>query len=331
MVDALADRAQRNVDDVCRGANQCGTRIFASDHVILMHCPVMIKDLHIQVNLDALPWAFTQDGLDESWLPLLDALVSEGNIPSSDLHYVWLEYGDWLVAACGSNIKVRKKAAQILQACVLPLLPNVAPAIAGSHDSRAANTAHDEIQQVPCEQAAVGFHLHAREASHPMVAPYLRFECASPHLGHASVTHENFGAVSQMPLETELQALCHSVAQLARDSSVIAAHTLVIFTDNREASELQSSPHFCTAMQVWRDRCQLGRTEIWAPVFCPLTVQTGLSAVHYTWGKAFVAEAFRAAFPAKHLIIADHDSVPLALFEVHELVALCRAAAPSAE
>ena len=113
MVDALADRAQRNVDDVCRGANQCGPRIFASDHVILMHCPVMIKDLHIQVNLDALPWAFTQDGLDESWLPLLDALVSEGNIPSSDLHYVWLEYGDWLVAACGSNIKVRRKAAQI--------------------------------------------------------------------------------------------------------------------------------------------------------------------------------------------------------------------------
>ena len=56
----------------------------------------------------------------------------------------------------------------------------------------------------------------------------------------------------------------------------------------------------------------------------PLTGQTGLSEVQCTWGGVFVAEAISALRPGWHLLLSDTDVAPTALFEIHELLDLCR-------
>ena len=64
--------------------------------------------------------------------------------------------------------------------------------------------------------------------------------------------------------------------------------------------------------------------ERWQGLFVPLTGQTGLSEVQCTWGGVFVAEAISALRPAWHLLLSDTDVAPTALFEIHELLDLCR-------
>ena len=59
-------------------------------------------------------------------------------------------------------------------------------------------------------------------------------------------------------------------------------------------------------------------------LFVPLTDETGLSEVQCTWGGVFVAEAISALRPAWHLLLSDTDVAPTALFEIHELLDLCR-------
>ena len=56
----------------------------------------------------------------------------------------------------------------------------------------------------------------------------------------------------------------------------------------------------------------------------PLTSETGLAEVQCTWGGVFVAEAIAALRPTWHLLLSDTDVAPTALFEVSELVDLCR-------
>ena len=64
--------------------------------------------------------------------------------------------------------------------------------------------------------------------------------------------------------------------------------------------------------------------ERWQGLFVPLTDEAGLSEVQCTWGGVFVAEAISALRPAWHLLLSDTDVAPTALFEIHELLDLCR-------
>ena len=57
---------------------------------------------------------------------------------------------------------------------------------------------------------------------------------------------------------------------------------------------------------------------------CPLHLITGLAEVQCTWGGVFVAEATAALRPTWHLLLSDTDVAPTALFEVSELVTLCK-------
>ena len=56
----------------------------------------------------------------------------------------------------------------------------------------------------------------------------------------------------------------------------------------------------------------------------PLTSDTGLAEVQCTWSGVFVAEAIAALRPTWHLLLSDTDVAPTALFEVSELVTLCK-------
>ena len=59
--------------------------------------------------------------------------------------------------------------------------------------------------------------------------------------------------------------------------------------------------------------------ERWVCIWAPVTAATGLGGVHPTWGSVFVAETLAVLFPAAHLLIADHDSAPVSLFEAGQL------------
>ena len=64
--------------------------------------------------------------------------------------------------------------------------------------------------------------------------------------------------------------------------------------------------------------------ERWVCIWAPVTAATGLGDVHPTWGSVFVAEPLAVLFPAAHLLIADHDSAPVSLFEAGQLFRLAQ-------
>ena len=98
---------------------------------------------------------------------------------------------------------------------------------------------------------------------------------------------------------------------------------LVIFTDTRPLDKVGAWKH---TKRLWQHRfSRLGPSrERWRGLFVPLTAEAGLSEVQCTWGGVFVAEAIAALRPSWHLLLSDTDVAPTALFEVKELVNLCR-------
>ena len=98
---------------------------------------------------------------------------------------------------------------------------------------------------------------------------------------------------------------------------------LVIFTDTRPLHQVGAWKY---TKRLWQHRFSKRgpHGERWQGLFVPLTGQTGLSEVQCTWGGVFVAEAICALRPAWHLLLSDTDVAPTALFEIHELLDLCR-------
>ena len=98
---------------------------------------------------------------------------------------------------------------------------------------------------------------------------------------------------------------------------------LVIFTDTRPLHQVGAWRY---TKRLWQHRFSKRgpHAERWQGLFVPLTDQTGLSEVQCTWGGVFVAEAICALRPAWHLLLSDTDVAPTALFEIRELLDLCR-------
>ena len=98
---------------------------------------------------------------------------------------------------------------------------------------------------------------------------------------------------------------------------------LVIFTDTRPLDKVGAWKY---TKRLWQHRFsrQGPQHERWRGLFVPLTSDTGLAEVQCTWGGVFVAEAIAALRPTWHLLLSDTDVAPTALFEVSELVTLCK-------
>ena len=98
---------------------------------------------------------------------------------------------------------------------------------------------------------------------------------------------------------------------------------LVIFTDTRPLDKVGA---WKNTKRLWQHRfSRLGpNRERWRGFFVPLTADAGLAEAQCTWGGVFVAEAIAALRPTWHLLVSDTDVAPTALFEVKELVNLCR-------
>ena len=54
------------------------------------------------------------------------------------------------------------------------------------------------------------------------------------------------------------------------------------------------------------------------------TSDFGLHEVYFTWAGTYVLEAATFLFPHINFILADADCIPMSLFEVKELIALCQ-------
>ena len=97
------------------------------------------------------------------------------------------------------------------------------------------------------------------------------------------------------------------------------ANVIVLLSDSRQP---RSIPHLGHTLPWWQDRSRWAgpEQEQWSCVWVPVDETTGLHRVHHTWGSVFAAEMLACLYPSVHLLIADHDSAPLTLFEAGQLL-----------
>ena len=102
---------------------------------------------------------------------------------------------------------------------------------------------------------------------------------------------------------------------------IVNNHMIYLIVDNRAPAPVPYWPAFA----AWWASCrrlvdpQDERTDIqW---ICA-DATTGLHKVSYYWAGVFVLEAARFLCPAQHFALIDNDCVPVALFEVQDLLQL---------
>ena len=100
--------------------------------------------------------------------------------------------------------------------------------------------------------------------------------------------------------------------------------TVYVFVDNRALAGA-NPPDYWPLLAPWiQARCGVigPQGEKTTAIHFPITAETGLHQVHYTWAGAPVLEALCLVYPTVNFALIDSDCVPTALFEVAELVIL---------
>lgn len=98
--------------------------------------------------------------------------------------------------------------------------------------------------------------------------------------------------------------------------------TVYVFVDNRELPG-QNHPDYWPYFAPWiKSRCTVigPYQEKTTAIYVPISADTGLNQVHYTWAGTFVLEALCLVHPTVNFALADSDCVPTTLFEIAELV-----------
>ena len=109
--------------------------------------------------------------------------------------------------------------------------------------------------------------------------------------------------------------------------------TVYVFVDNRTLSGT-NPPEYWQYFAPWiKGRCAVTGPyrEKTTAIHIPISANTGLHQVHYTWAGAAVLEALCLVFPTVNFALTDSDCVPTSLFEVAELVNLMTDKASRAE
>ena len=100
--------------------------------------------------------------------------------------------------------------------------------------------------------------------------------------------------------------------------------TVYVFVDNRSLPGT-NPPEYWPLLAPWiKGRCEAIRPylERTTAIHVPISADTGLHQVHYTWAGAAALEALCLVYPTVNFALTDSDCVPTALFEVAELVNL---------
>ena len=134
-------------------------------------------------------------------------------------------------------------------------------------------------------------------------------------------------AVSQVHHRTLFQWIVDNLSWLSQYD------TVYVFVDNRMLSGT-NRPEYWQYLAPWiKGRCEVTGPyrEKTTAIHIPISSNTGLHQVHYTWAGAAVLEALCLVFPTVNFALADSDCVPTSLFEVAELVNLMTDKASRAE
>ena len=100
--------------------------------------------------------------------------------------------------------------------------------------------------------------------------------------------------------------------------------TVYVFADNRDLAGA-NPPDYWPWLAPWiQARCNVigPHGEKTTAIHFPITAETGLHQVHYTWAGAPILEALCLTHPMVNFALIDSDCVPTSLFEIAELVQL---------
>ena len=100
--------------------------------------------------------------------------------------------------------------------------------------------------------------------------------------------------------------------------------TVYVYADNRDLAGA-NPPDYWPWLAPWiQARCNVTGPygEKTTAIHFPITEETGLHQVHYTWAGPYILEALCFTNPTVNFALIDSDCVPTSLFEIAELVQL---------
>ena len=100
--------------------------------------------------------------------------------------------------------------------------------------------------------------------------------------------------------------------------------TVYVYADNRDLAGA-NPPDYWPWLAPWiQARCNVigPYGEKTTAIHFPITAETGLHQVHYTWAGPYILEALCLTNPTVNFALIDSDCVPTSLFEIAELVQL---------
>jgi hypothetical protein len=109
-------------------------------------------------------------------------------------------------------------------------------------------------------------------------------------------------------------------ANVCQNEQFQQAQTILIMSENRELdSQLWFLEHTLRKLLA---RTAIYRQEQWHIIFVPLTTETGLDQVHFTWGGVYPLEALSTRYKDKNFVLWDCDAAPTALYDILDLIDL---------
>ncbi len=128
---------------------------------------------------------------------------------------------------------------------------------------------------------------------------------------------DGFQPFQKVDTKTLLRWLNENICQSAQFQ---AAHTVLIMSENRGLhTQLGFFEHTLRKLLA---RTAVYRREQWHIVFVPLTAETGLDQVHFTWGGVYPLEALSTRYKDKNFVLWDCDAAPTALYDILDLMDL---------
>jgi len=127
---------------------------------------------------------------------------------------------------------------------------------------------------------------------------------------------------TSIPSSFSLQPIAEIAIEILEMPELAEATVVNLITYTRELTDPKIRYHlnYLAPSLLNRTEWQGKHQEKWAMIYANTSKLPG--CIHAVWAAVFLIEALATAFPNKHYILRDHDTTPLALYEVEDLVKL---------
>ena len=128
--------------------------------------------------------------------------------------------------------------------------------------------------------------------------------------------------LSSIPPEFPLLPIAELAVDIMKMPEFAEATVINLKTDTRQLTDPKIMYHLkhLHGPLLNRTEWQGQYKEKWAMIYVNTSVLPG--CIHAVWAAVFLIEALATAFPNKHYVLRDHDTTPLALYEIEQLVKL---------